>query len=94
MLCGEKEPIVSFYRVEGWPQGAGKVDHGLDVSGDRRGKLWSASCRRRLGGASARDGASKDGLWRASNDGVLAVPWRKVLIMAVATVQGQAWERV
>jgi hypothetical protein len=91
MVCREKEPIVSIYRVEGWPRGAGKVDHGLDVSGDRRGKLWSAAGRRRLGGASALDGASNDGLWRAGDGGVLAVPWRTVLIMAVATVQGQAW---
>jgi hypothetical protein len=56
---------------------------------DAKGQARGASCRRRLGGASALDGASNDGLWRAGDDGVLAVPWRTVLIMAVATVQGR-----
>jgi hypothetical protein len=64
------------------------------VSGARRGNLGGASCRRRLGGASARDGTSNDGLWRASDGGVLAVPWRKVLMMATVMVPPQAIEHV
>jgi hypothetical protein len=47
------------------------------VSGAPRGKLGGASCRRRLGGASALDGVSNDGLWRAGDDGVRAVPARQ-----------------
>jgi hypothetical protein len=55
------------------------------LSRARRGKPGGASCRRRLGGANARDGMPNDGLWRAGDGGVLAVPRRKVLIMALAS---------
>jgi hypothetical protein len=42
-----------------------------------KGQVTGASCRRRLGGASARDGAAYDALWRAGDARVLAVPWRQ-----------------
>jgi hypothetical protein len=47
------------------------------VSGAPRGKLGGAGRRRRLGGANARAGVSNDGLWRAGDDGVRAVPARQ-----------------
>jgi hypothetical protein len=60
----------------------------------RRGKIGVVSGRRHLGGANARDGMPNDGLWRAGDGGVLAVPRRQMLIMAWASVLPRASGRV
>jgi hypothetical protein len=75
-------------------EGCGRSRSWRRRSRARRGKLRCASGRRRLGGASARDGVLNDGLWRAGDGGVLAVPRRKVLIMAWASVLPRASGRV
>jgi hypothetical protein len=80
----------SIYSGRGDAAGAERGRSWRGVSGRRRGKLRCASGRRRLGGASARDGVLNEGLWRASDGGVLAVPRRKVLIMATSTGPPQA----
>jgi hypothetical protein len=78
MGCREKAPIVSIYSVAWWPWCAGKGRPWRGVYGARRGRLGCAPCRRRLGDASALDGAPNDGLWRSGDGGVRAVPWRRV----------------
>ena len=60
----------------------------------RRGKVWGAPCRRRLGGARALDGLARGGQERAASSPSLRYLRGRGLMMARATVHERASEHV